>query len=69
MLRAVGSALLAAPPCETVVVCMRRCALLLRVPPFANTAVWPPPLCRVADWFAQMNNKMGGDLKKIQVGA
>ncbi len=23
-------------------------------------------LCRVADWFAQMNNKMGGDLKKIQ---
>jgi tyrosyl-tRNA synthetase len=22
--------------------------------------------CRVADWFAQMNNKMGGDLKKIQ---
>lgn len=25
------------------------------------------PRCRVADWFAQMNNKMGGDLKKIQV--
>lgn len=23
--------------------------------------------CRVADWFAQLNNKMGGDLKKIQV--
>ena len=22
--------------------------------------------CRVADWFAQLNNKMGGDLKKIQ---
>ena len=22
----------------------------------------------VADWFAQLNNKMGGDLKKIQVG-
>jgi tyrosyl-tRNA synthetase len=22
---------------------------------------------RVADWFAQLNNKMGGDLKKIQV--
>lgn len=21
----------------------------------------------VADWFAQLNNKMGGDLKKIQV--
>ena len=21
---------------------------------------------RVADWFAQLNNKMGGDLKKIQ---
>jgi tyrosyl-tRNA synthetase len=20
----------------------------------------------VADWFAQLNNKMGGDLKKIQ---
>ena len=31
-----------------------------------------PPLTlaqssRVADWFAQLNNKMGGDLKKIQV--
>ena len=26
--------------------------------------------CRVADWFGQLNNKMGGDLKKIQtVGA
>ena len=25
------------------------------------------PACgRVADWFAQLNNKMGGDLKKIQ---
>lgn len=25
------------------------------------------PVCRrVADWFAQLNNKMGGDLKKIQ---
>ena len=23
-------------------------------------------VCRVADVFAQMNNKMGGDLKKIQ---
>jgi tyrosyl-tRNA synthetase len=23
--------------------------------------------CRVADWFAQLNNKMGGDLKKIKV--
>ena len=23
--------------------------------------------CRVADWFAQLNNKMGGDLKKIRV--
>lgn len=23
-------------------------------------------VCRVADWFAQMNNKMGGDMKKIQ---
>ncbi len=23
-------------------------------------------VCRVADWFAQLNNKMGGDLKKIQ---
>lgn len=23
-------------------------------------------LCRVADWFASLNNKMGGDLKKIQ---
>ena len=23
--------------------------------------------CRVADYFAQLNNKMGGDLKKIQV--
>ena len=22
--------------------------------------------CRVADWHAQLNNKMGGDLKKIQ---
>ena len=22
--------------------------------------------CRVADWFAHLNNKMGGDLKKIQ---
>jgi hypothetical protein len=22
---------------------------------------------RVADWFAQLNNKMGGDLKKIQI--
>ena len=22
--------------------------------------------CRVADWFAQLNNKMGGDLNKIQ---
>lgn len=22
--------------------------------------------CRVADYFAQLNNKMGGDLKKIQ---
>jgi tyrosyl-tRNA synthetase len=21
---------------------------------------------QVADWFAQLNNKMGGDLKKIQ---
>jgi hypothetical protein len=21
----------------------------------------------VADWFAQLNNKMGGDLKKIQI--
>lgn len=28
----------------------------------------PPPSQhgRVADWFAQLNNKMGGDLKKIQ---
>ena len=26
----------------------------------------PEPLCRVADWFAQLNNKMDGDLKKIQ---
>lgn len=26
----------------------------------------PPPSLRVADWFAQLNNKMGGDLKKIQ---
>jgi hypothetical protein len=25
------------------------------------------PACRVADYFAQLNNKMGGDLKKIQV--
>lgn len=25
-----------------------------------------PPSHRVADWFAQLNNKMGGDLKKIQ---
>lgn len=24
------------------------------------------PSSRVADWFAQLNNKMGGDLKKIQ---
>ena len=24
-------------------------------------------MCRVADIFAQMNNKMSGDLKKIQV--
>ena len=23
-------------------------------------------LFRVADWFAQLNNKMGGDLNKIQ---
>ena len=23
-------------------------------------------MCRVADWFASLNNKMGGDLKKIQ---
>jgi hypothetical protein len=23
--------------------------------------------CRVADWFAQLNQKMGGDLKKIRV--
>ena len=23
-------------------------------------------LYRVADWFASLNNKMGGDLKKIQ---
>ena len=23
--------------------------------------------CRVADWFAQLNEKMGGDLKKIKV--
>ena len=22
--------------------------------------------CRVADWHAQLNNKMGGDMKKIQ---
>lgn len=29
-------------------------------------AFFPPPPCRVADWFAQLNNKMGGDLKKIQ---
>ena len=29
----------------------------------------PPPesILQVADWFAQLNNKMGGDLKKIQV--
>lgn len=27
----------------------------------------PHPTPRVADWFAQLNNKMGGDLKKIQV--
>jgi hypothetical protein len=27
----------------------------------------PPWPCRVADYFAQLNNKMGGDLKKIQV--
>lgn len=26
----------------------------------------PTSPCRVADWFAQLNNKMGGDLKKIQ---
>ena len=26
----------------------------------------PPGGRRVADWFAQLNNKMGGDLKKIQ---
>ena len=26
-----------------------------------------PWACRVADYFAQLNNKMGGDLKKIQV--
>lgn len=26
----------------------------------------PTGQCRVADWFAQLNNKMGGDLKKIQ---
>ena len=25
------------------------------------------PWRRVADYFAQLNNKMGGDLKKIQV--
>lgn len=24
-------------------------------------------MCRVADWFAQLNNKMNGDLKKIRV--
>ena len=29
--------------------------------------MWTLRSCRVADWFAQLNNKMGGDLKKIQV--
>lgn len=33
---------------------------------FGHATVCCPP-CRVADWFAQLNNKMGGDLKKIQV--
>lgn len=31
-------------------------------------ADWRPMVCRVADWFAHLNNKMGGDMKKIQVG-
>ena len=35
----------------------------------SSTPFFPPPpphFHRVADWFAQLNNKMGGDLKKIQ---
>ena len=42
------------------------CTLTQRV----STAARPshkPWACRVADYFAQLNNKMGGDLKKIQV--
>ena len=31
-----------------------------------SLAVALPRHPRVADWFAQLNNKMGGDLKKIQ---
>jgi tyrosyl-tRNA synthetase len=42
-------------------------------PAFRNSAAVQCVTCiehcagRVADWFAQLNNKMGGDLKKIQV--
>ena len=40
---------------------------LTNSPVFFNTAA---DCYRVADWFGQLNNKMGGDLKKIQtVGA
>lgn len=48
--------------------CTRRCPLFLRVPAVCKHRTMSLAGCRVADWFAQMNNKMGGDLKKIQVG-
>lgn len=39
----------------------RRSASFVRISP-------PRAPRRVADWFAHLNNKMGGDMKKIQVG-
>ena len=38
----------------------------LTVIPICDTLPLTAP-CRVADYFAQLNNKMGGDLKKIQI--
>jgi hypothetical protein len=29
--------------------------------------MWQRCACRIADWFAQLNQKMGGDLRKIRV--
>ena len=50
---------------------MQRCQEMMHTMKEGTGSVmqWPScgVMCRVADVFAQMNNKMSGDLKKIQI--